>query len=112
MGWERTGEAYTDYSKREPFQTSPSERFANGGMGLFHTLCGFSHKTGIFNFKVLERNYLKGKRSRNKPTIKKKFVKIKETLYTYRDGKLKVSIKPYEDYLEFDISKAWFSSRA
>jgi putative transposase len=43
---------------------------------------------------------------------KKKFVRIKETLYSYNNGKIKVSIKPYEEYIMFDISKAWFLSRA
>ncbi len=58
------------------------------------------------------RNYIKGERSREKPIVKKKFVRIKETLYSFRDGKIKISIKPYEEYLEFDISRAWFLNRA
>jgi putative transposase len=49
---------------------------------------------------------------RKKPIVKKRFVRIKETLYSFKDGRIKVSIKPYEEYLEFDISKAWFLSRA
>ena len=62
--------------------------------------------------KSWRRSYVKGERSRKKPVVKRKFVRIKETLYTYKDGKIKVSIKPYDKYLEFDISKAWFLSRA
>jgi putative transposase len=62
--------------------------------------------------KSWRRNYIKGERKRKKPVVKKRFVRIKETLYTYKDGKIKVSIKPYEEYLEFDISKTWFLSRA
>ena len=62
--------------------------------------------------KSWRRSYLKGERRREKPVVKRRFVRIKETLYTYRDGKIKVSIKPYEEYLEFDVSKAWFLSRA
>jgi len=61
--------------------------------------------------KSWRKNYLKGRRSRRKPKVKKRFVRIKETLYSYRNGKIRVSIKPYEEYLEFDISKAWFWSR-
>jgi putative transposase len=61
--------------------------------------------------KSWRRNYIKGERKRKKPIVKKRFVRIKETLYTYKKGKIKVSIKPYEEYLEFDISKAWFLSR-
>ena len=62
--------------------------------------------------KSWRRSYLKGERSREKPVVRKRFVRIKETLYSFRDGKIRVSIKPYEEYLEFDISRAWFLSRA
>lgn len=62
--------------------------------------------------KSWRRNYVKGDRKRERPVVKKKFIRIKETLYSYRDGIIKVSIKPYEGYLEFNISNAWFLSRA
>jgi len=62
--------------------------------------------------KSWRRSYLKGERRREKPVVKKRFVRIKETLYTYKDGKIKVSVKPYEEYLVFDISRAWFLKRA
>jgi len=62
--------------------------------------------------KSWRRNYIKGERHREKPVVKKKkFVRVKETLYKFNDGKIKVSIKPYEEYLEVDVSKAWFLSR-
>lgn len=57
------------------------------------------------------RNYLRGRRRRNKPVVKRKFIRVKETLYIYRDGKLRVTIKPREFYLKFDLSKAWFKKR-
>jgi putative transposase len=62
--------------------------------------------------KSWRRSYIKGERKRKKPTVEKRFVRIKETLYYYREGVIKVSIRPYEEYLEFNISKAWFLSRA
>jgi len=62
--------------------------------------------------KSWRRSYIKGERRREKPTVKKRFVRIKETLYSYKDGKIKVSIKPHQEYLVFDISKAWFWGRA
>ncbi|MDW8022077.1 MAG: hypothetical protein RMI78_05565 [Nitrososphaerota archaeon] len=43
---------------------------------------------------------------------KKRFVRIKEKLYSFGDGMIRVSITPCEEYLEFDISKAWFPGRA
>ncbi|GBC71601.1 hypothetical protein HRbin02_01386 [Candidatus Calditenuaceae archaeon HR02] len=57
------------------------------------------------------RNYIRGERTREKPIVKRKFVRIKETLYSFRDGKIRVSVKPYEEYLTFDISIAWFLNR-
>jgi putative transposase len=62
--------------------------------------------------KSWRRSYLKGERRREKPVVKRRFVRVKETLYTYRSGKIKVSIKPHEEYLVFDVSRAWFLSRA
>jgi len=61
--------------------------------------------------KSWRRRYLKGEGSRRKPTVKRRFVRIKETLYSYRNRRIRVSVKPYEEYLEFDISRAWFWSR-
>ncbi|MBS7288943.1 MAG: hypothetical protein KIH01_09475 [Candidatus Freyarchaeota archaeon] len=55
---------------------------------------------------------MKGRRAKTKPVVKKKFVRVKETLYSYKNGKIKISIRPFEEHLVFDISKAWFWSRA
>jgi putative transposase len=62
--------------------------------------------------KSWRRSYVKGERRREKPVVKRRFVRVKETLYTFKDGKIKVSVKPHEEYLVFDISKAWFLRRA
>jgi len=62
--------------------------------------------------KSWRRSYLKGKRRRKKPIVRKRFVRIKKTLYTYKGGKIRVSVKPHEEYLVFDISRAWFLRRA
>jgi putative transposase len=48
--------------------------------------------------KSWRRNYIKGERHGEKPVARKKFVRVKETLYSFRNGKIKVSIKPYEEY--------------
>ena len=57
------------------------------------------------------RTYVKGKRGRNKPIVKRKFVRVKETLYRFRDEKIIITIKPRQFYLDFDLSKAWFRKR-
>ncbi|MEM4581621.1 MAG: hypothetical protein QW092_04580 [Candidatus Korarchaeum sp.] len=50
-------------------------------------------------------------RGEEKPVVRRRFVRVKGTLYSYKEGKIKVSIRPYEEYLVFGISKAWFSRR-
>jgi len=57
------------------------------------------------------RNYVKGKGHRSKPAVKRSFVRVKETLYVYKNEKIRITVKPRELYLEFDISKAWFMRR-
>ena len=68
-------------------------------------------KTAYSIINSWRRNYLKGKRKRKKPIVKRKFVRVKETLYVYRDDKIRITIKPRQLYLEFDLSRAWFKRR-
>ncbi|MEM2203723.1 MAG: transposase [Sulfolobales archaeon] len=68
-------------------------------------------KTAYSIINSWRKNYLKGLRRRSKPTIKREFVRIKETLYRVKDSKVVVTIKPQKIYLEFDLSKAWFRRR-
>ncbi|WXG47006.1 MAG: zinc ribbon domain-containing protein [Candidatus Atabeyarchaeum deiterrae] len=58
------------------------------------------------------RNYVKGYRRAEKPVVRRRFIRVKETLYTYRKGIIRVSVKPNQEYVEFDVSKAWFQRRA
>ncbi|MEM3105116.1 MAG: transposase, partial [Candidatus Bathyarchaeia archaeon] len=61
-------------------------------------------------YSILEswrKRYLHGRAGRSRPELKRKFVRVKETLYSYRDGVLKVSIKPYEESVTVDLRKAW-----
>jgi len=68
-------------------------------------------KTAYSILNSWRRNYIKGRRSRNKPIVKRKFVRVKETLYRFRDWRINITIKPHQLYLEFDLSKAWFRKR-
>jgi putative transposase len=58
------------------------------------------------------RNYLKGNRGREKPRVRRRFVRVKETLYVLRDGRLRITLDARERYLEFDLRNAWFWKRA
>ncbi len=68
-------------------------------------------KTAYSILSSWRRNYIKRKRGRNKPVVERKFVRVKETLYRFRGGKIIITIKPRQFYLEFDLSKAWFRKR-
>ena len=57
------------------------------------------------------KRYLKGKARRNKPILKRKFVRIKETLYSYKDGIIRISIKPFQESIRIDLKNAWFWNR-
>ncbi|MEM0079353.1 MAG: transposase [Nitrososphaerota archaeon] len=57
------------------------------------------------------KKYIKGDADREKPIIKKKFARVRKDLYVFRDNKIRVCIIPGKEYLEFDISKAWFLSK-
>jgi len=54
------------------------------------------------------KRYLRGKARREKPILKRKFVRIKETLYSYRNGIIKISIKPFQESISIDLKNAWF----
>ena len=44
--------------------------------------------------------------------MRKRFVRIKETLYVLRDRRLRITLDVHERYLEFDLRNAWFWRRA
>ncbi len=46
-----------------------------------------------------------GGKAESKPAITKRTVYIKNTLFSFRDGILKISIEPNKRYLEVDLSK-------
>lgn len=57
------------------------------------------------------KGYLKGRASRRRPALKRRFVRVKETLYSYRDGVIKVSIKPFQESISINLRKAWIWDR-
>ncbi len=61
--------------------------------------------------KSWRKLYLKGRAGKVKPILKRKFVRIKETLYSCRDGVLKVSIKPFERSITIDLKRTWLWER-
>jgi len=54
--------------------------------------------------KSWRKIYVKGRAEKRIPIIKRRFVRVKSTLFTYCNGAIKVTIKPYEKYLVIDLS--------
>lgn len=57
-----------------------------------------------------KRRYNKGL-AKEKPKIKRKFVRVRESLLSYKNGVLKITIEPRKRYLEIDLKKCWFYDR-
>ena len=58
------------------------------------------------------KRYLKGRAKRTKPVLKRRSVRVKETLYSYRDGIVRISVRPYQESVYIDLKKeTWFWDR-
>lgn len=57
------------------------------------------------------KRYLKGKTGRRKPVLRRRFVRVKDTLYSYRDRVVKISIKPFQESISIDLKESWFWDR-
>jgi len=68
-------------------------------------------KTAYSILESWRKNYLKGRRKRKKPVVKRKFVRVKTTLMKVEDSKIRITVKPREEYLELDYSGEWFYER-
>ncbi|WP_251949395.1 transposase [Thermococcus argininiproducens] len=65
-------------------------------------------------YSILEswrQNYLKGRRKRRKPVVKRKFVRVKTTLMRVEGSKIRITVRPREEYLKLDYSGEWFYER-
>ncbi|MEM0275135.1 MAG: transposase [Nitrososphaerota archaeon] len=61
--------------------------------------------------KSWRERYIKGDAGRERPRVRRRFARIRKDLYVFREGKIHICIVPDKEYLEFDISNAWFLSR-
>jgi len=68
-------------------------------------------KTAYSILDSWRKNYLKGRRKRRKPVVKRKFVRVKTTLMKVEGSRIRVTVKPREEYLELDYSGEWFYER-
>ncbi|NJE12088.1 transposase [Thermococcus sp. LS2] len=68
-------------------------------------------KTAYSILESWRQNYLKGRRRRKKPIVNRKFVRVKTTLMKVDGSKIRITVKPREEYLELDYSNEWFYER-
>ena len=64
-------------------------------------------KTAFAILKSWKKNYLKGNRTRTQPTVKRAFVRVKQTLMKLEGDQLRITIKPRE-FVYIDLSKRYF----
>jgi len=64
-------------------------------------------KTAYSILKSWRKNYVKGDRKRNKPTARRLFARVKQTLIKLEGEKLRVTVKPGE-HVYFDLSARYF----
>ena len=67
-------------------------------------------KTAYSTINSWKSNYLNGNREINKPTFKRPFVRVKNTLIRHdkENGNIRITIKPRKEYLVLNIKDAWF----
>ncbi len=68
-------------------------------------------KTAYSILESWRQNYLRGRRKRRKPVVKRKFVRVKTTLMKVEGSKIRITAKPRKEYLELDYSGEWFYER-
>lgn len=68
-------------------------------------------RTAYSILKSWRQNYLKGRRERRKPAVKRKFIRVKTTLMKVEGSKIRITVKPRGKYLELDYSGEWFHER-
>ena len=68
-------------------------------------------KTAYSILDSWRKNYLKGRRKRRKPFVKRKFVRVKTTLMKVEGSKIRITVRPREEYLKLDYSGEWFYGR-
>lgn len=65
-------------------------------------------KTAYAILNSWRQNYLKGKRKKKKPVVKRKFIRVKTTLMKVEGSKIRITVRPRGKYLELDFSREWF----
>lgn len=105
--WKRRGKRVIPYIRKDKaFRKMLRDKYLDGWNYSKHYVDS-AIKQAYSMLSSWRKRYLKGKAGRGKPKLKRKFVRIKETLYSYKDGVIRISIKPCEKSISIDLKKAW-----
>ncbi|MBS7613782.1 transposase, partial [Candidatus Bathyarchaeota archaeon] len=105
--WKRQAKRVIPFLKKDnDFRKSLRVKYLSGWTYSKHYIDS-AIKQGYSVLESWRKRYMHGRAGRNKPRLKRKFVRVKETLYTYRNGVIRISIKPYEESAVIDLRKTW-----
>ncbi|EHP83724.1 IS200/IS605 family accessory protein TnpB-related protein [Methanotorris formicicus] len=98
--------------KDKDFKRELRNYLLNGWKFASHYVDG-AIKVSYSTIESWKSNYMEGIRSRKKPTFKRPFVRVKNTLIKYDKEKreVRITIKPREEYLILNIKDEWFYER-
>jgi transposase, IS605 OrfB family, central region len=111
IGWKKKGKRLVPFIKKDRvFRKELRDKYVNEWTYSKHYVDSAIKQT----YSILEswrKRYLRGKAGKEEPTLKRRFIRIKETLYSYRNGIIKISIRPFQESISIDLRKAWFWDR-
>ncbi|MEM1609475.1 MAG: zinc ribbon domain-containing protein, partial [Thermoplasmata archaeon] len=105
--WNRNGKRLIPFLRKDKtFRKNVRDKYLEGWVYSKHYVDSAIKQA----YSVLEswrKRYLRGRAGINRPELRRKFVRVKETLYSYRDGILRISVKPYEESITIDLRRTW-----
>ena len=105
--WNRNGKRLIPFLRKDKtFRKKVRDKYLEGWVYSKHYVDSAIKEA----YSVLEswrKRYIRGRAGINRPELRRKFVRVKETLYSYRDGILRISVKPYEESITIDLRRTW-----
>ncbi|PUA33828.1 MAG: hypothetical protein B9J98_02515 [Candidatus Terraquivivens tikiterensis] len=109
--WKKKGKRLIPYIRKDrTFRKELRDKYLVGWNYSKHYVDS-AIKQAYSTLNSWRKRYLKGKAGKRKPILKRKFVRIKETLYSYHNGIIKISVKPFKESISIDLKEAWFWDR-
>ncbi|MEM2582008.1 MAG: zinc ribbon domain-containing protein [Candidatus Caldarchaeum sp.] len=111
IAWVKRGKRLIPFLRKDKaFRRELREKHLRGWCYSKHYMDS-AIKQAYSMLKSWRKRYLRGKAGRRRPELRRRFVRVKETLYSYRDGVLRISVRPYEENVVMDLRRTWCWSR-